>query len=431
MSMHLPEITPSIPRSRTPQDLWRFVDRFSANLPVRPTDLVDRPTGYKDVVLITGTTGGLGCDALEHLLRDENVGLVYAFNRKNSHAMERQRLRFAARGLDGSLLNSPKFQMVEAVLHEPDFGLDAELLEEIRGSVTHIILNAWKVNFNVPVTAFEQDIQSVRNFVDFALSSPYIHAPAVVFVGSIAVLDNWKKLGPVPELPIDDPACAFGKGYSESKWVPERVLQNVTRERGLRTIVVRVGQIEGDRMGHWNEREWFPSLVKSALFQKCLPKQDGDITWIPCYEAAQALTELRHSSDPIVHLVHPRPVPWDSVLEPIARELNVPFVPYRTWLSTLEGSVVGEPGSTEQAHARRRNPALRLLPFYREQEEKIEEAHGPEREAMGFVFLSTDKAVRVSESLASLPETAGERALMWLAAWRKSGFLSTSWKGKL
>ena len=79
---------------------------------------------------------------------------------------------------------------------------------------------------------------------------------------------------PVPEIPIDDPASAFGMGYPESKWISERILQNVTQERGARTIVVRVGQIEGDKTGYWNEREWFPSLVKSALFQKCLTRED-------------------------------------------------------------------------------------------------------------------------------------------------------------
>ena len=31
--------------------------------------------------------------------------------------------------------------MVEAALHEPEFGIDAELVEEIRASVTHTMLN--------------------------------------------------------------------------------------------------------------------------------------------------------------------------------------------------------------------------------------------------------------------------------------------------
>lgn len=127
--------------SRTPQDLWRYVERFSAKFPPRLSNLVERPQGEKDVVVITGTTGGFGCDALEHLLRDESVQRVYAFNRRGTDALGRQRKQFAARGLDSTLLNSTKFRMVEAALHEPEFGIDAKLVEEIRASVTHIMLN--------------------------------------------------------------------------------------------------------------------------------------------------------------------------------------------------------------------------------------------------------------------------------------------------
>ena len=108
---------------------------YSANLPARPTNLIDRPAGRKDVVVISGTTGGFGCDTLEHLLRDENVERVYAFNRKGSQAMERQRKQFEARGLDVTLLDSPKFRMVEAVLHETGFAIHAELLDGGRAGV--------------------------------------------------------------------------------------------------------------------------------------------------------------------------------------------------------------------------------------------------------------------------------------------------------
>ena len=142
------------------------------------------------------------------------------------------------------------------------------------------------------------------------------------------------------------------------------------------------------------------------------------MTWFPAYEAARAFTEMRHSSEPIVHLVHPRPVSWSTILEPIAKELNVPLVPYAKWLSALEGSV--EQGSAEEVEAMRLNPALRLLEFYKAQATTMT----PDREAMGLVFISTDKAVQVSESLARLPQLDGERARMWLAAWKKSGFLS-------
>ena len=131
----VPESTAS-----TPEDLVRLAERYSANIPARPSNLRVRE-GTKDVVLVTGTTGGFGCDILEHLLRDEEISLVYAFNRKGTKASERQRARFRERGHDERLLDSSKFRMVEADLQLADFGIEPELRKEIQQSVTHVMHN--------------------------------------------------------------------------------------------------------------------------------------------------------------------------------------------------------------------------------------------------------------------------------------------------
>ncbi len=114
----------------TPEDLVRIAEEYASNLPARPAALRTREKD-EDVVLITGTTGGFGCDVLEHLLRDDNVAKVYAFNRRGTQALDRQHARFRERGLDESLLSSSKFVMVEGVLDAPDFGLQAALLDEV------------------------------------------------------------------------------------------------------------------------------------------------------------------------------------------------------------------------------------------------------------------------------------------------------------
>ena len=122
----------SIPATgvNTPEDLVRIAEQYATNLPSRPSSLRSRKVG-KDVVLITGTTGGFGCDVLEHLLRNDDVAKVYALNRAGTRALDRQHARFRERGLDESLLSSPKFVMVEGTLDAPDFGLLPELLHEV------------------------------------------------------------------------------------------------------------------------------------------------------------------------------------------------------------------------------------------------------------------------------------------------------------
>ena len=233
---------------------------------------------------------------------------------------------------------------------------------------------------------------------------------------------------------MDGPAVPFGAGYGESKWVTERVLQNVAARTDVHTVVMRLGQVAGDKLGYWNEKEWFPSLVRSALFQHCLPDIDGVryllpqsrqladlslvqvISWFPAYEAAKAFAEMRHSREPFLHLIHPHPARWHDVMAPIAELFNVPLVPYEQWVSALERSV--EAGSAAEVEVMRQNPALRILSFFKAAKEPVEG-----REALGFVILSTDKAIKVSESLARMPMLDAERARMWVAAWKKSGFL--------
>ncbi|KAI0702388.1 acetyl-CoA synthetase-like protein [Cerioporus squamosus] len=377
----------------TPAALWTYVEKYSANFLARPQNLVDRPEGK------------------------DSVCTVYAFNRRDAQAMERQRAQFRARGLDETLLDLPKFKMVEAVLHEPGFGLEPSAFSEIQRSITHIMHNAWKVDFNLSISSFEHDIQGARNLVDLALGSPYATPPPMVFVSSVGIFTNCKLPSPVPEVPIDDPESPYGIGYSEAKWVTEQVLRNASKERGLHTIVTRLGQVAGDRLGYWNEREWFPALVRSALFQKCLPDLEGTVTWFPAYEAAKAFTEMRHSREPFLHLVHPRPTPWHSIMSPIADELGVPLVPYEQWLSALKDGV--QHGSAAEVEVMKLNPALRLLSFYEAQGRSMSK----DREPMGLVYLDTTKAQEASPALAHLPVLDTERARKWVAAWRKAGFL--------
>lgn len=78
-----------------------------------------------------------------------------------------------------------------------------------------------------------------------------------------------------PESPVTDPSVPIGLGYTESKWISEQVLEASTKEAGLPTTSVRLGQVSGNPNGYWNEKEWFPSIVKSAVYVRCLPDMPG------------------------------------------------------------------------------------------------------------------------------------------------------------
>ncbi|KAI0746343.1 acetyl-CoA synthetase-like protein [Daedaleopsis nitida] len=402
----------------TAEDLVALAERYTNELQSRPTRATLRPrSNTRDVILLTGTTGGFGCDILEHLLREDEVAMVYAFNRRDSKAADRQRAQFRAREHDERLLESQKFMMVEVALDSEDFGLAPELLDEIMKSVTHIMHNAWQVNFNMSLSSFEADLKGIRNLINLAIRSPYATPPKVMFVSSIGAVGNYRAHSLVPEVPVK-PSVALGSGYPESKWVAEKLLYNASKNAGVPTTAVRLGQVCGDRLGHWNEKEWFPSLVKSALFARCLPDMNGTASFIPSYPAARAFIEMRRASATVLHLVHPHAATWHELIAPIAQDLRVPLVPYAEWLEALERSA-SEEGSADEMEAMRANPALRLLDFFRAQSS----VNGKEAMGPGGVQLSTEKAVRASETLANLPKLGPEDSRRWLAAWRASGFM--------
>ncbi len=89
----------------------------------------------EEVIVITGTTGGVGSLLLARLLQSPSVARVYALNREGSGQTEtllaRQRDIFKLTGLDDTLLDQGKVSFHVADLAKPDLGLDVRLLNEV------------------------------------------------------------------------------------------------------------------------------------------------------------------------------------------------------------------------------------------------------------------------------------------------------------
>lgn len=409
------------------QKLQVLVEKYTETFPARPAVNISGPSLLAgDTYLLTGTTGGLGSNMLAQLLASPAVIRVYAFNRpsRSSTSEARQRSAFEKRGLDRSLLSSKKLVYLEGDLNAPTLALNDRLYGEIHGSVTHIVHNAWKINLNLSLASFEDGICGVRALVDFAITSPLVRPPHLLFVSSISVFINFENKGSVVEEVLSNPEIAVGTGYSESKWVAERILDVAAERTALRPVVVRLGQVCGDGSGTWNESEWFPSLVKSALTLGCLPSVDGTVGWITAPDAAAAMLEMsRVDLQPgahTLHVAHPRGVPFNTLIAPMASSLGVPLVPYPDWLSKLAAAhkLTQSYSAAELERAQVANPALRLFSFFQSART------GPEWEPLGVARLDTARAIGVSNVLAEGAKPLGEENVWkWMNAWRASRFL--------
>ncbi|EED77357.1 predicted protein, partial [Postia placenta Mad-698-R] len=101
-----------------------MVAKYSKDFPIHRGSAAANMESGK-VVLITGTTGGLGCYALKKLVADPKVTRVYAFNRPAKHGQnlyERQNSALVDRGLDASIVDSEKVVLLEGDLSTTNFG---------------------------------------------------------------------------------------------------------------------------------------------------------------------------------------------------------------------------------------------------------------------------------------------------------------------
>ena len=98
------------------------------------------PLPPHDVVLVTGTTGTIGSNVLTQLVADPKVERVYGLNRESPIPLDtRQRIALSERGLDPSVVDSPRIVLLEGTVSQPKLGLPDDLYEELRTSVTHVI----------------------------------------------------------------------------------------------------------------------------------------------------------------------------------------------------------------------------------------------------------------------------------------------------
>jgi hypothetical protein len=112
-----------------------MIQRYTQDMAaVRPSNQLKLS---QDVVLLTGSTGGLGSQLLVGLLADSKVAKVITLNRSSTQSslLERHKAVFSDRGLDVALLKSPKLILLEGEVSSEHLGLSPGQYEEVRSSV--------------------------------------------------------------------------------------------------------------------------------------------------------------------------------------------------------------------------------------------------------------------------------------------------------
>jgi thioester reductase-like protein len=270
-------------------------------------------------------------------------------------------------------------------------GLAARTWKELQSTVTCVIHCAWAVNFNLDVRSFEeQHIRGSKNLINFCLGSPRPIPPSFNFVSSISAAAGIR--GPVmPEvLPGLDQAPEMG--YARSKIITEHICQRAHAQTGLRTRILRIGQIVGDtKHGIWNEKEAWPLTVQAAVTVGALPvivNGDEELSWLPVDTTAAAVVELSLATGTpphaIFHIANPHLLWWNADFVPALRKAGLRFEALRQdeWVERLASNQDGL-----------ENPPVKLLEYFKAKYGRVRKGQAKERK-MGMA-----NALRHSETL--------------------------------
>ncbi|KAF5370381.1 hypothetical protein D9758_006891 [Tetrapyrgos nigripes] len=291
----------------------------------------------KETVLLTGSTGSLGCQILERLCHRNDVVRIYALNRSGTTDLRtRQQNALREHGIDPHILDCKSVELVTVDLTTPNFGMRNDLYNEMVSSVTLIIHNAWPVQFNYSLESFKPALKSVRSLVDFAKQCSW--KPRLIYTSSIAVVGHYKDHQKVPAQPMDDPSVAGNFTYGQAKWISERVLDKAAHFGILDVTIIRIGQLCGAPNGMWNPQEWFPSICQVSKSVGSFPNLDTEVAWLPSGVAVSFILDVKDCSVPYLNLCHPTPLSLQPISTIIATLLNVPLIPFREWIGLLSSS---------------------------------------------------------------------------------------------
>ncbi|KAE8423840.1 hypothetical protein BDV36DRAFT_303219 [Aspergillus pseudocaelatus] len=390
-----------------------LINKYADDLPQREITSLRRSA--KHAVILTGSTGSLGNYILSELLGDREIPMIYCLNRAED-ARQRQIDSFIEKGLEIPQDFNERVEFIHTQFGAPNLGLPVDKYNELTESVDLIIHNAWKVNFNHRVEAFEDPhIRGIRSLVDFSLRST--HSAHIHFISSISTVSAWgPQHGPsVPEIPLEDPGVALRQGYGESKFVGERICALASSIAGVPTSIHRVGQIAGPTMekGLWNRQEWLPSLVATSKTLGKLPNTLGTmpVDWIPIDIMAKIvvdITQSRRTTEDITrtaafHLVNPRTSNWESLIPAIRKYYNADVVDMHDWMAALEA--FSNPTDDDLQD----KPALKIIDFYR----GLASNHGTFTSTM-----ETAKTQTASKAMRDLGPIDGAIMENWIKQWR-------------
>lgn len=295
---------------------------------------------------LTGATGFLGAYLLQTLLQSGDSTVYCLVRSQQADAKTRIREILASYSLwDDSF--SSRIVPIVGDLSQPCLGLSPSAFEQLAREVDAIYHNGALVNFLYPYGALKpanvSGTHEVLRLACHATVKPVHHISTVSVFAGLATRDQ--EVTEDTELNFID---QLFDGYSQSKWVGERLV-TIAASRGLPIRIYRPHWVTGhSQSGICSTDDLVFQLIRSCILLGCVPDLDILVDMAPVDYVSRAIVHLSRQTETaarVFHLVNPQPARLHEVVEWI-RSFGYPLrsIPYDTWIAELMKSALGPAG---------------------------------------------------------------------------------------
>lgn len=305
-------------------------------VPVGGRPIVDPLTARR--ILLTGSTGFLGAFLLDNLLQTTQAEIVCLVRASDESAAKRRVMNNLKRYSLTPAEASERIHVIVGDFSKPNLGLCPDSFLKLAADIDVIYHNGADVNLALPYASLRAT--NVGGFVEILKFAVAVRTKAVHLVSTFTVHTTPDNRGVV--VTESDPLPPFAKllyGYSQTKWVGEKLAQEA-RRRGIPVTIYRPGHITGDsRTGISNTSDLLHTIVLICLQLGAAPLRDVEFDVTPVDYVAKAIIQLSMQKDLTNSdflLTNPTPMRTGELMDWLSQSNpGLEFLPYEDWRARL------------------------------------------------------------------------------------------------
>ncbi|WP_442509431.1 thioester reductase domain-containing protein [Novipirellula sp. SH528] len=289
-------------------------------------------------VLLTGATGFLGAHLLHELLGTTTSQVVCMVRAENEIAGKRRIAENLFKyGLQHEYLDD-RVRVLISDFSQPRLGLSEEHFDRLADSVDVIYHNGANVNLLLPYQSLKSDnVDGTRELLRLACRGKQ---KPMHYVSTFTVHATEANRGRTITESDALPRCEdLLYGYSQTKWVTERMLEEA-RRRGLPVTIYRPGHVTGhSETGIANVDDLLHQIVRACLLVGAAPFRDFELDVTPVDFVSKAIVYLaqqKQNRGNIFHLTNPHPLTADALADWMRDGgANVQWIDIEPWRERL------------------------------------------------------------------------------------------------